>query len=164
MASGGIGTYSYEWYVDFGGTGNNFQRQFSGNSPDFGICLGANNGNVVLVKVVVTSGANQASAVYYGQPQYRVALFPNPADTYVDVANADDVPTTAPTARLAAPSEPAQPMQVVVHNGQGKKVFAADDVRTPALHLPTDTWPAGLYQVIIRHGKTAVKHQLSVQH
>ena len=164
VASGGTGTYGYEWYVDFGGTGNNFQRQFSSSSANFGICLGANNGNVVLVKVVVTSGASQASAIYYGQPQYRLALFPNPADSFVDVANADDVPVTGTSARLAAPSEPAQPMQVLVHNGQGKKVFAADEVKTDALHLPTATWPAGLYQVTIRQGKTVVRHQLSVQH
>lgn len=168
---GGAGTYHYQWFVDFSGTGNGFQGQFVDN-PSFGTCLGGNTGHVVLVKVVVTSGREQASATYYGQPQYQVVLFPNPADGFVDVANVDETPATSRTAAApaaASTSSTATPsgaatMQVLVHNGQGNKVFDADNVTTPTLRLPTATWPAGLYQVTIKRGKTVTRHQLSVQH
>ncbi|MEJ7662779.1 MAG: hypothetical protein WKG07_26055 [Hymenobacter sp.] len=52
---------------------------------------------MVLVKVVVTSGREQASATYYGQPQSQMVLFPNLADGFADVANVDETPAPSRT-------------------------------------------------------------------
>lgn len=170
-ASGGTGVYSYAWYLDTSGTGNSYSGPYS-SSTSYGTCLGS-PGRTTLVKVVVTSGSQQASAAYYGQAQSMVALFPNPADTFVDVANVDESAAAvtqassqaalAATTPAAAASE-ATSMQVTVYNGQGKIVYTAAGTTAPSLRLNTQAWPAGLYQVAVQRGKTITRRQLSVQH
>lgn len=180
-ATGSTGVYAYQWYFDASGTGNNYGGVVS-NGTTFGTCL---NGYsfYVRVKVVVTSGTQTASAEYYAQPQTRTAMYPNPADTYVDVANEDPDASASkanasnqsqsfatssavePTKSSASPPvTAAMPMQVTVYNGQAQMVFDAANVTAPSVHLNTQAWPEGLYQVVVRRGQTTTRRQLSIQH
>ncbi|AMJ66104.1 T9SS type A sorting domain-containing protein [Hymenobacter sp. PAMC 26628] len=168
-ATGGNGPTTYAWYVDYSGTGNSFTGPVS-NGTTFGTCLNGYT-RIVQVKVVATNNGQQATALYYAQPQTMMAMYPNPADSYVDVANDAAIPSNANAANVmpqvaAASAAPAgtAPMQVAVYNGQGQTVFTATDVTAPSVRLNTQNWPDGLYQVNTQRGLTVTRRQLSVQH
>jgi hypothetical protein len=166
--SGGTGAYAYRWSIDYG-TGRGYEGPYSG-STTFGRCLNEGRYAVATVRVVVTSGTQQVTLTSNAQSQYGSGLlYPNPADTYVEIgeeapADAPDLALTAATTAAAPAATTAPPMQVTVYNGQGKVVFQAANVATPALRLDTQAWPAGLYQVVVQRGKTTTRRQLSVQH
>lgn len=181
VASGGIGNYSFTWYLDPSGTGSNFQPATSGqpgmgstvtagNTFTFGLCLNGYS-HFVAAKVVVTSRSQQASATSFAIPQTNLVLYPNPADSYVDVA-ADAVTGDSSSPSLAAGrgAQPAAsagsqpPVQVTVFNGQGTPVFTVADLTTPSVRLPVATWPNGLYQVRISCGPAITTRALSIQH
>ncbi|GAA3948565.1 hypothetical protein GCM10022406_32960 [Hymenobacter algoricola] len=161
-ASGGTGAYTYRWYIDATRTGNSYQ--LAGTGATFGVCMNSYS-SLILVKLEVTSGAQQAVAEYYASPQFREALYPNPADEYVDIAP-EQVGAAAAKVAGATPVSAATPapMDVTVYNARGKVVYTAEGLTDPLLHLNTRSWPAGLYQVKVRQGKSVTQRQLSVQH
>ncbi len=55
-------------------------------------------------------------------------------------------------------------LQQEPHNGQGKEIFKAGDVKTATLRVNTQAWPAGLYQVTVQRDKTITRRQLSIVH
>ncbi|HEX8428400.1 T9SS type A sorting domain-containing protein [Hymenobacter sp.] len=169
QASGGTGPYTYSWYVDYAAnTGGNFQGQFAGSGPVFSLCM--NNRTYVTVQVRATDATGQtvSSYEYYGQNQGRGTndvLYPNPADGYVEVAS--EIPDPAlPTLQPANAqrSTPSEPIQVTVYNGQGLVVLRSNSIMAARLHLDTRAWQSGLYQVVVRQGKTQTRRQLSVQY
>ena len=151
LATGATGLYTCEWYVDPSRTGNNYQRVGSGAT--FGTCLNSYSA-MILVRVIARSGSQSAQADYYAQPQLRQAVYPNPADSYVELGSEEPVPV----------GEQPKALHVHVYNGQGKEVFAAANLMTPTIRLNTQAWPAGLYQVTLQRGSTITRRQLSVQH
>ncbi|OGX85457.1 hypothetical protein BEN47_14710 [Hymenobacter lapidarius] len=123
----------------------------------------------------VTSGTQTATANYYGQPQQAQAVYPNPADSYVEIGSEEQAPdepsgfasqSAAKAGSRAASSANKQqkPMHISVHNGQGKEIFKAGDVKTATLRVNTQAWPAGLYQVTVQRDKTLTRRQLSIVH
>jgi hypothetical protein len=150
------GNYTYDWELKVG-NGSFVPQSQPVNGPVFGVCLNPySNQTVITVQVWVTCGADRVLAGYYALPQSRPALYPNPANDYVEVANeaytADgDDPTPAP-------------MQVTVYNGQGTVVYSATNVTDPVLKVATQSWPGGLYQVMVQSGETVTRRQLSVEH
>lgn len=151
-ATGGTGVYGYDWYVDPSRTGNNYQ--LAGRGQTFGTCMNSYS-SLIFVRVVATSGTQTASADYYAAPQLRQAVYPNPADAYVEVVGSEDA---------ALADHKHKPMHITVHNGQGKEVFTAAEITTPTLRVNTQAWPTGLYQVTVKRGKTVTRRQLSVEH
>lgn len=171
--SGGNGVYTYSWALSMHGAycGNtNGFVPVNVTGPVFGLCLSGNQyGPTIAVKLTVTSGNQSVSGCWHVDEQ-KLALYPNPANGTVVIANSAPTgsTTTATQAPVAARSgavalTPA-PMNVTVYNGHAKVMFTASAITAPTLQLNTQDWPAGLYQVVMQHGKTTTRRQLSIQH
>jgi hypothetical protein len=175
QATGGNGPYTFRWYFDATGSGNNYQLQSTpiltqGAVTTFGTCMNQYT-YYVRAKVEVTDGTTTVWADYYAQPIYRQALYPNPANGYVDVAAiAAPAPTTgstntqarSTTANYSAERTPTA--RITVYNGQGKVVYDKASSATADTRLDTQAWPTGLYQVVMQSGSTRTRTQLSVEH
>lgn len=179
QARGGTGAYTYAWYYQPYGV-SSFILDPSSTTNVYGICLNGYT-NAVNVKVIVTSGSQTATAGYYCQPQPDVAprasvakqsdvtAYPNPANEYVEVATAESSLTPAILSSQAralsaqANSEASTPTRVTIYNAQGKAIYTTTSTDA-SVHVPTQAWPAGLYQVLTQQGETSTRHQLSVQH
>lgn len=100
-----------------------------------------------------------------------LALYPKPADSFVELLVPDESASLASastaaksSARTTSATPTSSSVDVTVYNGQGRVQYQTDHVTAPTLRLDTSTWPSGLYQVVRRQAGKTTRQQLSIQH
>jgi len=129
-----------------------------------------------VVRVQATNSCGTATTLqgftFYGCPgDARPGLYPNPADSFVELllstesASLVGLGTPAESSAKTTPATPTNSsVNVTVYNGQGRVQYQAERVTAPSLRLDTTTWPNGLYQVVRHQAGKITRQQLSIQH
>jgi hypothetical protein len=76
------------------------------------------------------------------------AVYPNPADAYVDIRS---------------PFAAARPYRIELHNDRGGRVHG-ETARSSAVRVDTRSLPNGLYHLTLRQGNQSFNYNLSIQH
>ena len=77
-----------------------------------------------------------------------VAVYPNPADAYVDIRS---------------PFAAARPYRIELYNDRGRRGHG-ETARASAVRVDTHSLPTGLYHLTLRQGNQTFNYNLSIQH
>jgi hypothetical protein len=100
------------------------------------------------VDFYVVDGQNGVPCAARQTGEAAGAVYPNPADAYVDVRH---------------PFAADRPCRVELYNDRGRRVHG-ETVRASAVRLDTRALPAGLYHLTLRQGNQTRTYNLRVQH
>lgn len=109
----------------------------------------AGQGNTAEANIPVVNSSNGFScqALRTFGPQPQPAVFPNPADAYVDVRS---------------PFALARPYRLELFNDRGGRVYA-ETARATEARIDTRPLPVGLYHLTLRQGTDERRYNLSIQ-
>lgn len=163
---GGTQPYTYAWYVEYGAPGQpcDFTPTLSNTTPalssptatSYALCLNGHPTATITLRVTDATGAIESYTQCYtdrGSTTPHDAVFPNPADASVTIANldADGYAVNAP-------------FTVTIYDRLGNQVLN-QSVSSGTLNVDTTGFPNGLYHVVIDRGYSMVTNvQLVVQH